>query len=409
MPGGRIVVAGGGRDAILVGLAPSGAVDAAFGAAGTVVQSATLPSWTSPRAIAAKPDGELVVTGLTDAGATDRHPFWMRFAADGRLRRTPSGAPYASIPVIGTQLRPVGHGQLYSLVHESGPSIAKFRAGGALVDRFGRHGLAQLPRGFRASSFVVDPDGGVTVLGAVQEGRRMAAYRLTAAGRPDGDFGHRGLATVRVSGATYVRAQAGVPRPGGDIVIVGAADGRLTVAELGPDGRLRRGFGRGGLFICGCGGSYPFKMDAVLHRGYVYVLTHWATAAGEGIDLVKVNAAGRLDRSFEGRGYRPVNVGTSIDLSSAGGVSWWSASGAITRARRRCGRSASTGRSIAPSGAARPWSPVDIRAWLVSRPRCSPRTTRGRRRTAREEGSRRLPPRAARPALSDGLPAKQSG
>jgi hypothetical protein len=55
-------------------------------------------------------------------------------------------------------------------------------------------------------------------------------------------------------------------------------------------------------------------MDAVLHRGYVYVLTHWATAAGEGIDLVKVNAAGRLDRSFEGRGYRPVNVGTSIDL-----------------------------------------------------------------------------------------------
>jgi len=30
--------------------------------------------------------------------------------------------------------------------------------------------------------------------------------------------------------------------------------------------------------------------------------------------LVKVNAAGRLDGSFGGRGYRPVNVGSSIDL-----------------------------------------------------------------------------------------------
>ena len=87
--GGRIVVAGGGGDAILVGLAASGAVDTAFGAAGTVVQSTTLPSWTSPRAITAEPDGELVVTGLTDAGSTDRHPFWMRFTADGKLRRTP--------------------------------------------------------------------------------------------------------------------------------------------------------------------------------------------------------------------------------------------------------------------------------------------------------------------------------
>ena len=207
--GGRIVVAGGGRDAVLVGLATSGAVDATFGTAGTVVQSATLPSWTSPRAMAAEPNGELIVTGLTDAGSIDRHPFWMRFAADGRLRRTPSGAPYVSIPVIGTQLRLVGHGRLYSLVNDDGPSIAKFRAGGALVDRFGRHGLARLPHGFRASSFVVDSDGGATVLGAVQEGHRMAAYRLTAAGRPDADFGHRGLATVRVGGATYVRAQGG--------------------------------------------------------------------------------------------------------------------------------------------------------------------------------------------------------
>lgn len=312
--GGRIVVAGGAGDAVLVGLAASGAVDTAFGTAGTVVQPATLPSWTSPRAITAKPDGELIVTGLTDAGSTHRHPFWMRFTADGKLRRTPSGAPYASVPLVGTQLSPAGNGQLYSLVHHGGPLIAKLKVGGVLVDRFGRHGLVRLPHGFAASSFVVDPDGGVTVFGAIEEGRRMAVYRLTVAGRPDGDFGHRGLATVRVGGATHVRVLAGVLRPGGDVVIVGAADARLAVAELGPSGRLRRGFGRGGLLTCGCGVAYPSKVDAVFHRGDVYALAHWATARDEGTDLVKVNAAGQLDRSFAGRGYRPVRVGTSIDL-----------------------------------------------------------------------------------------------
>jgi uncharacterized delta-60 repeat protein len=314
-PGGRIVVAGGGGDAVLLGLAASGAVDAAFGTAGTVVQRATLPSWTSPRAITALPNGELVVIGLTDAGSTSRHPFWMRFATDGKLRRTPSGAPYASIPVIGTQLRPAGHGQVYLLVHRGGPFIAKFEVGGALVDRFGRHGLARLPRGFVALSFVVDPDGGVTVFGAVREGRRMAVYRLTAAGRPDRDFGHRGLATVRVGGATYAQAQAGALRPGGDIVIVGGAEERLAVAELGPNGRLRRRLGRGGVLTYGCGEERPSEVDVVLHRGNVYALTHWSTADGEEVELAKVNAAsGRLDRSFADRGCRPVRVETPIGL-----------------------------------------------------------------------------------------------
>ena len=192
--------------------------------------------------------------------------------------------------------------------------IAKFKVGGALVDRFGRHGLVRLPHEFKASSFAVDPDGGVTVFGAVQEGRRMAVYRLTAAGRPDGDFGHHGLATVRVAGATY--------RPGADR---GGATGRRRRhrrsgrrtsrgGEAQPDGRLRRGFGRGGLLTCRCGGARPSKVDVIFHRGYVYALAHWATAAGEGTDLIKVNAAGRLDRSFAGRGYRPVRVGTSIEL-----------------------------------------------------------------------------------------------
>jgi uncharacterized delta-60 repeat protein len=324
-PEGRVVVAAGGGIetaaggvATLFGLTAGGAADPAFGSAGTVVQPVRLPSWTSPRAIAAEPDGELVVTGVTDSGSLQRHQFWMRFSAAGQLRHTASGAPLVATPTRpATQLRPVGRDNLYGLV--PGPSFARFSLDGGLVDRFGRHGLAALPQGFHAASFVVDPDGGATVFGAT-EGRRMAVYRLTAAGRPAHDFGRHGLATLGVPGARYVRAEDGAVGPGGDIVVVGAAEQHLEMAELGPGGHLRRGFGHRGFLGCRCGGTRPAHAHVLLHRGSIYVIAHSATAGGEATDLVKVDAAGRLDRSFAGGGHRRVPIGDSaIALFARGG------------------------------------------------------------------------------------------
>ncbi len=44
------------------------------------------------------------------------------------------------------------------------------------------------------------------------------------------------------------------------------------------------------------------------------MLDHWSTAEGGEADLVKLTPAGRLDRSFAGRGYRAFPVGDPIGL-----------------------------------------------------------------------------------------------
>jgi hypothetical protein len=160
--------------------------------------------------------------------------------------------------------------------------VAKFELDGRPVAGFGKGGRAQLPQGFGATSFAVDPDGGVTVFGVDQSGRRMTAYRLTAAGRPAPGFGHDGLATVGFPGSGEAKARSGALLPGGGVVLAGFAHERLAMAELGPDGRPRRAFGHGGRLVCACGGhSRPSDVDALFHRGHVYVLDHWSTAEGE--------------------------------------------------------------------------------------------------------------------------------
>lgn len=319
--GGRILVAAGGEDAVLLGLGSNGAVDPAFGSAGSLVVPTLLAPLTAPSAIAAEPDGELIVTGVTDSGSSERRSFWMRFSAAGEPIPTSTGAPFASVPNAPFELQPAGPGNLYGIEGKGERLyVAKLRVTGAPVEGFGKHGLVAMPKKFEAASLVVDPDGGVTVVGTLKgHGWRMAAYRLTAAGRPLAGFGHRGMATVRFPRSVESQADSAALRPGGDLVITGLADERLAVAELGPNGRPRRNFGHGGVFTCSCGGTRPARTDVVGHRGRLYVLDHWKGPGAEGNSLVKLSGAGRLARSFAHRGYRPVQVGAAIALFARGG------------------------------------------------------------------------------------------
>jgi uncharacterized delta-60 repeat protein len=291
---GGIVAAGSGSEGFILGREADGAPRRGFGTAGTIVEAGSIASRTVPGAAAAEPDGDVIVTGLTDSGAATLRPFWMRFAPDGKLIRTPSGAAFATVPGVGTELRPAGARRLYSLVGRDRSYVAKFELDGGPVAGFGEDGRAQLPRGFSASSFAVDPDGGVTVFGGDQGGRRMAAYRLTAAGRPAPGFGRHGLATVGFPGAGEAKARSGALLPGGGVVLAGYAHERLAMAELGPDGRPRRAFGQTGRFVCACGGrSRPSHVDALFHRSHVYVLDHWSTAEGGEADLARLSGVPR--------------------------------------------------------------------------------------------------------------------
>jgi uncharacterized delta-60 repeat protein len=114
-PDGRIVAAGGARDAILVGLEADGATNPAFGKGGTVVESRALLSSTSVRSVVVEPDGELIVAASTDSGATDRNPIWMRFTAAGAPTPAADGAPFLAVPSVGFELLADGPKALYSI------------------------------------------------------------------------------------------------------------------------------------------------------------------------------------------------------------------------------------------------------------------------------------------------------
>jgi hypothetical protein len=206
-----------------------------------------------------------------------------------------------------------------------GPAVTKYTRGGKVVAAFGTEGVAGLPPAFKPSSAVVDRDGGVTVLGSLSKGHghAMAAYRLTAAGRPDRRFGHEGLAVVDFPGSGGGegggRAFSGLALSGGRVLLVGRSEGRLGLAELGPGGRPRGSFGRGGKLLCGCDGPPPAATEVVADRGAFYVLSGWELRRSEAAsELVKVTKAGTIDRSFGEHGHQLTKAGGPVALLARG-------------------------------------------------------------------------------------------
>jgi hypothetical protein len=324
---GHIFAAGGARDAFLLGLEAGGTPNPAFGSAGAVVQSRSRPSATSVRTVLAEPDGELIVAATTNAGSTEGHPIWLRFTATGKPIRAANGAPYVKVPSVGRALIADGSHALFSVGYTASStrfqSVTKYTRSGRVVATFGNRGVAPLPRYFTPSTAVIDRDGGVTVIGSLgrtaASGGGMGAYRLTAAGRPDRRFGLHGLAVIAFGGRGTARAYSGLALSGGRVLLVGRGDERLALAELGPDGRLARGFGRGGRLVCGCHVYPPQAAPVVGARGAFYVLAGLQPGRrGAGSVLVKVTAAGAIDRSFGTHGHLATQAGSPVALLKRG-------------------------------------------------------------------------------------------
>ncbi|HEX6152154.1 MAG TPA: hypothetical protein VFZ19_01405 [Solirubrobacterales bacterium] len=141
--------------------------------------------------------------------------------------------------------------------------VARYKPDGSLDRSFGREGFAAVgcSRGGRcgANRLVVQPDGRILLAGRIQKTgakaqymskpSRLAVARLRADGRPDRSFSGDGVVNLRLGYHSTAREIAWSRR--GVLVAgrVGARSGdRETVLmRLRPDGRLDRGFGRGGV------------------------------------------------------------------------------------------------------------------------------------------------------------------
>jgi uncharacterized delta-60 repeat protein len=313
------------RDVTLVRYRANGALDASFGRGGKVLVDVNGLDDTATAA-ALQRDGRIVVVGATDTvPATDGQDLLvLRIRRDGTPDPTFGRAGAAlvdlspatpdldfgfgvaigtdgSIVVAGMTVRP-GKNKVSSV-------IARLLPDGRLDPTFGASGLAYpaVGLGLSAQAVLALPDGRVVVAGDGDNGSARAfVARLRRNGTLDGTFGTRGKTLLPRGLARALRST-----DGGGLLVAGVASGTPTyaaVTKLDARGRLDRTFGTNGRATVRVADSYTasgaFAMAVQPDDKIV--------AAGGNADdilVLRLSAKGELDRAFGGTGAVTIGVG----------------------------------------------------------------------------------------------------
>jgi uncharacterized delta-60 repeat protein len=219
--------------------------------------------------VAIQADGSIVVVGVKDNGSATGEDFAVQ-------RYTTTGTPD---PVFGT--------------------------GGTVTTDF--NGSTD-----RAYAVAVQPDGGILVAGhatnAARTGTDIALARYTSDGALDPTFGSAGRVTTTVQGAASFGFAAALDHQG-RIVVAGRVSTRggdeIGVARYGSDGVLDPSFDDDGIAVTAFGlGAIPHGVAVDDQDRIVVVGQSQSTlpAGRSDIALVRFDAAGRVDTTFDGDG-----------------------------------------------------------------------------------------------------------
>jgi uncharacterized delta-60 repeat protein len=315
--GGALAGGAGGdeSDAFLFAARADGSADPGFGSAGFVFERSLLPSTLEVARVAVGGGGRILVSASGDSGAHRKRPIIIGLRRNGRLDRVVGDGRGYVAPERPAAFLEGDRGRVFAFEDREGDRrgiVQRIRRDGSLDPRFGprRRGRAALPAGFDAAALVARADGRVVVAGRMHSGR-MAAFQLTARGRPDRSFGRRGLAVVRWGGkGGDAEARAAAIDDRGRLVLFGDAPNSMGAVRLLRDGRLDRSFGnrgrRGGILAP----SAEVSKVAFQPGGGIVI------ASGESFDddaitrLFRLTPDGDVDKSFGNHGSRPVPFGT---------------------------------------------------------------------------------------------------
>ena len=287
---GRIVVAGimnGGTpqgNFAIVRYNPSGSLDTTFGNGGIAEVSLT-NGRDDPAALAIQADGRIVVVGTTDSG---NNVGVIRLNTNGTLDTTFDGDGRAIID---------GRGSL-----DSGYSVAIAADGKIVIG-----GKSRNP----ANSAQDD----------------LFVARLNVNGSLDTSFSGDGKEFVRISGITTTDTEVAysvIALPDGKIVAIGSTEGGggddTVVMRFNANGGLDGSFngGLGWLLTSYPGSSTSLAYGGTLQSDGKILITGVATVGGnQNITLLRLNANGSFDTSFDGDGYLITDVSVSTDIGRA--------------------------------------------------------------------------------------------
>jgi uncharacterized delta-60 repeat protein len=255
-------------------LAAPGDLDTGFGTEGKVVTPVG-SSGDYGQAVALQPDGKVLVAGYSRNSSNNYDFALVRYNADGTLDTNFDGD--------GKVMTPVG-----------------------ALDDLG-HAMA------------LQPDGKILVAGTTDNGTNndFAVVRYNTDGSLDTTFDGDGKVTTAV-GAGQDWAYTMALQSDGKILVAGSDNGDFALVRYNSDGTLDSAFGSGGKVITSIGTctdavySLTLQPDGkILAAGSAYSCSQYDFA------LARYNSDGTLDTTFDGDGKVITPLGSSFDIAYA--------------------------------------------------------------------------------------------
>ena len=211
--------------------------------------------------------------------------------------------------------------------------VARYNADGSLDNSFNGSGKGVYtfgPNNETASAVLRQPDGKIIVGGVAavtsSTNNDFALLRLNADGSLDNSFGVSGKVRLDFGTNTEVLT-ALLLQPDGKIIAVGtinpgATGNDFALARFNSDGSLDNSFGVNGKLTTAlsAGNGSDQAMAAVLQAdGKILVAGNYPNAGTKGV-VVRYNANGTIDNSFNGTGIAQLNLGSPNEALGTGSI-----------------------------------------------------------------------------------------
>jgi uncharacterized delta-60 repeat protein len=317
-PDGKIVLAQGYGDFILVRLKVDGSLDSSFSSDGNVrtnFPGVNGDGYDDLTSLAVQPDGKIIAAGSSDyrfaiARYLPDGTLDSSFSADG-LFAADFSTQMASVSAIAIQ----GDGSIIaagSCLISSVYTVAVFRLlkNGTPDNSFSSNGFETIdPVVQSASAIGAESDNKIVIGGTFKTGgnSQFGVIRLLTNGDLDNSFSDDGLQTISFAQAFGTLEDMAL-QPDGKIVAAGLvweAGGytHFGTARLNADGSLDNSFGHDGTIITQVGPSRDNVYSAALNlNGKILVAGSAYISLNYQFAVVKYNSNGTLDNSFDADG-----------------------------------------------------------------------------------------------------------
>ena len=333
---GKIVIAGGRTDFELARFNTDGTVDTSFDTDGKTTTDIGTSTFDSANSVAVQSDGKIVVAGRssddfavarfnTDGSLDTSFDTDGKLSTDADIHIRPGGKPFAvqsdgKIAIAGS---PRSSGAIGDF------AVARFNSDGSLDTSFDTDGKTTTDIGsssYDAAVAVISQPGGKIVVAGESAGD-IAIVRYNTDGSLDTSFDTDGKVVTALSTNSFDILGTVALQSDGKIVVAGESQrgrygsGRgIVVARYQPGGSLDTTFDGDGIATDDASliGSYNRSRSSVAVQSDGKIVVAGTSGEYGDFAIVRYNADGSLDTSFDTDGKTTTDIGTStVDSASS--------------------------------------------------------------------------------------------